>query len=108
MLGSTPAVLGAVLAGGTLAGAAVATLIGRDGRLEAFADRADLIRHLQGAVLMGLGAPLAGGCTVGQGIAGLAGLQLDAASALVGMVLGARLGLHHLETGRLLPWRSPR
>jgi uncharacterized membrane protein YedE/YeeE len=67
-----------------------------------------MVRHLLGAVLMGLGAPLAGGCTVGQGIAGLAALRPDALTAMVGMVLGARLALRQLETGRLLPWREPR
>ena len=44
-------------------------------RLETFSDREDMIRHIQGGVLMGFGGVLALGCTVGQGLTGMSTLR---------------------------------
>lgn len=58
-------------------------------------DRDDLIRHLGGGLLMGIGGVLGLGCTIGQGISGLAVLSLGACLTTSGIVLGARLMLHY-------------
>lgn len=51
--------------------------------------RHDLLRHMLGGTLMGFGAVLATGCTVGQGLSGLAVLSPGAALASAGIVGGA-------------------
>lgn len=89
---------------GTLAGAFAAAAAGGRLRLELFADRGDTLRHLAGAVLMGCGGVLAGGCTIGQGVSGLAALAPTAFVAAATIVGGAVWALKYLETGRLVPW----
>ena len=85
--------------GGVVIGAfAVACRQGRF-QLETFTDRADFLRHLAGAALMGTGGVLAMGCTIGQGVTGLSTLALASPLALAGLILGAMIGLKRLETG---------
>lgn len=48
-------------------------------------------RYIAGAILMGFGAMLAGGCAVGAGISGGAIFALTAWLALLGMWAGAGL-----------------
>lgn len=81
---------------GIVAGSAVAALASGTFRLEGFADRADMLRHLGGASLMGLGGVMAGGCTVGQGLTGAATLGLASLLALGGIVAGAVLAIRLL------------
>lgn len=100
--GSLPG-FGAALALGTVVGAFLAARATGSFRLETFVDGADLRRHLLGGVLMGTGGTLAMGCTVGQGLSGLSTLSFGSFLAVAGIVLGARLALRFLETGRLLP-----
>ncbi len=50
-----------------------------------------MLRNLAGGVLMALGGILAMGCTIGQGMAGLATLSVSSLLAVVAMVLGAWL-----------------
>ncbi len=78
---------------GTVLGALAATLFAREFRWEAFDDHHEMRRHLGGAVLMGLGGVLAGGCTIGQGLAAGSLLALSAPVALASMMLGARIGI---------------
>jgi uncharacterized protein len=56
-------------------------------------------RHLLGAVLMGTGGILAGGCTIGQGLTAGSMLALSWPFAVGGMVIGARLGIALLVEG---------
>lgn len=72
---------------GSLAGA----LIGGDFRIEGFTDGYSMRRYIVGAVLMGFGSMLAGGCAVGAGITGGAIFALTAWITLLGMWLGAGL-----------------
>jgi len=58
-------------------------------RLESFVDRADMIRHMLGAVFMGFGGVLALGCTIGQGITGMSTLALGSLLALVSIIFGS-------------------
>ena len=60
-------------------------------RLEGFSDGRGMRRYLLGAVLMGFGAMLAGGCAVGAGVTGASVFALTAWIVLGGMWLGAGL-----------------
>jgi len=82
---------------GVLAGAFVGALVA--GKLEPTGmQRGDGVRStLVGAVLMGFGAMLAGGCAVGAGLSGGAVFSLTAWTALVAIVAGGALA------DRLLP-----
>ena len=91
--------IGAV--GGVLAGAAATSLARRDWRLEAFDDGREMLRHLGGAALMGMGGVIALGCTIGQGVTGMSTLSISAPLALASIFLGAYFGLKVLVEGSL-------
>ncbi len=95
---------GVALVGGTLLGAAAVAGWRGEARLEACAGRPDLVRHLAGGALMGVGGALALGCSVGQGLTGVATLALGSWLALLAILAGGWWGVKHLETGRLLPF----
>ena len=76
---------------GVFAGAFVGAWIGRDLKLEGFSDGYSMRRYIAGAVLMGFGSMLAGGCAVGAGMTGGAIFALTAWVTLVGMWVGAGL-----------------
>lgn len=92
---------GPALAVGILAGAAVAALVDRSARWEGFDSTPRLVASAAGGVLMGFGGVLAAGCSIGQGLSGLATLAVASLPAAIGMVGGSWLAL------RLLPsaWR---
>lgn len=69
-------------------------------RWEACDDARELGRQLIGASMMGIGAVLAGGCSVGQGLSGFSVLGFAAPVALLSIYIGARLGLHVLIYGQ--------
>ena len=60
---------------------------------EAFVNKADLLRHLGGGCLMGVGAVLAMGCSIGQGLSGMSTFSLASLLACLGMLLGAYAAL---------------
>jgi uncharacterized protein len=86
---------------GVVIGAWVAAKQADTFRWEAFDDHHEMGRHLVGAVLMGIGGILAGGCTIGQGITAGSLLAVTWPVTVLGMVLGARLGLAILVDGAL-------
>jgi hypothetical protein len=88
---------------GTVLGAALASAASGGPRLETFASRDDMLRHLAGGALMGVGGSLAGGCSIGQGVTGVSALSIQALIALAAILLGGGWGVKYLETGRLLP-----
>ena len=55
---------------GAFLGAAVAALLAREWHIQRFTEKTPVERYMAGAVLMGFGAILAGGCAVGSAIAG--------------------------------------
>ena len=77
----------------TFVGSLVGALIGGDFKFEGFKTENKLGHYLTGAVLMGFGAVLAGGCTVGAGMTGGAIFALTAWLTLVSIWLGAALAL---------------
>lgn len=76
---------------GVFAGSAIGALIGREWKLEGFKDGHSMRRYIAGAVFMGFGSMLAGGCAVGAGMTGGAIFAITAWLALVGMWVGAGL-----------------
>lgn len=86
-----PASFGTGLIGGVLIGALVAALLGGGFRWQSFETPAQTGRYLAGAVLMGLGGVLAGGCTVGAGLSGIPTLSIAAILAIGSIVAGGLL-----------------
>ena len=59
----------------------------------------ELKRQMGGAVLMGIGAVLAAGCSVGQGLGAMSVLSVHAPVVAAMIWLGGWLGLRHLIEG---------
>lgn len=76
---------------GVFAGSFIGALVGREFQLEGFKDGYSMRRYIAGAMLMGFGSMLAGGCAVGAGMTGGAVFALTAWLALIGMWAGAGL-----------------
>ena len=74
---------------GVVLGAGVSALIGGQFRLEGFDGESSMRRSMTGAVLMGFGAMLAGGCSIGAGVTGGSIFVGTAWLALFCMWLGA-------------------
>ena len=92
---------GIAVVGGVIAGSFLAALKSGSFRIESFADRNDMLRHLAGAALMGAGGVLALGCTIGQGITGMSTLALGSVAAWISILVGGYLGIKYLEEGSL-------
>ncbi|MEX0305076.1 MAG: YeeE/YedE family protein [Leisingera sp.] len=90
---SIPAGFGPGLFGGVLLGALSAALLSGGFQLQSFESPRQTGRYLTGAVLMGVGGVLAGGCTVGAGLAGIPTLSVAALLALAAIALGG-LGMN--------------
>ena len=86
---SIPANFGVGLIGGVLAGALLSSLASRRFQWQSFESSRQTGRYLSGAVLMGLGGVLAGGCTVGAGLSGIPTLSVAALLALGAIAAGA-------------------
>ena len=84
---------------GVLAGAFIGSLIKGHFRWEACEDPRELKRQILGAAIMGTGAVLALGCTVGQGISAFSLLAYSAPVTFLAIVAGAALGLRQLIEG---------
>ncbi len=89
---------------GVIAGAVIGSVVKGQFRWEACEDARELRRQIVGAALMGVGAGVAGGCTIGQGISAFSVLAFGAPLTLAGIMIGAALGLRQLISG-LLPAR---
>ena len=81
---------------GVIVGAFLASIRHDEFRWEAHDDQREMRRHIAGAVAMGVGGVLAGGCTIGQGLTAGSMLAMSWPLAVGGMALGARLGLYFL------------
>ena len=84
---------------GVLAGAFIGSLIKGHFRWEACEDPRELKRQILGAAFMGIGAVIAFGCTIGQGISAFSVLFYGAPVALASIFVGAAIGLRQLITG---------
>lgn len=89
---------------GSVVGVVLGAFMGNTGlghfRWEACDDARELGRQLVGAAMMGVGAVLAGGCSIGQGLSAFSVLSYSAPVALLSIYAGARIGLHFLIYGQ--------
>ncbi len=99
----TPLGFGVATCLGVIVGAGASALRARRFRIEVFTDRADFLRHLAGASLMGVGGVFALGCSIGQGITGVATLALGSLLTLVSIISGGVIATHYLAEGS---WRA--
>ena len=76
---------------GVFLGSFIGAMVGGDWKLEGFKDGYSMRRYIAGAIFMGFGSMLAGGCAVGAGVTGGAIFALTAWVTLLGMWLGAGL-----------------
>lgn len=84
---------------GVWVGAFVGSLVKGHFRWEACEDPRELRRQIFGAAMMGGGAVLALGCSVGQGLTAMSLLTYGAPITLVSIYAGAALGLRSLIVG---------
>ncbi|WP_226553124.1 YeeE/YedE family protein [Celeribacter naphthalenivorans] len=99
---SIPAGFGTGLIGGVILGALASSLLSDRFRWQSFESPRQTGRYMAGAALMGLGGVLAGGCTVGAGLAGVPSLSLAAILALVSIALGGVLAARIIRDGASL------
>ncbi len=90
---SVGSVLGLML--GAFAGSMIRGLF----RWEACEDPRELGRQVSGAALMGVGGVIAMGCSIGQGVSGIATLAWSGPVTLAAISLGAVVGLRQLIAG---------
>ncbi len=83
-----PWTFGLGLMPGVFLGSLVGALLGRDWKLEGFGPGYSMPRYILGAMFMGFGSMLAGGCAVGAGMTGGAVFALTAWVTLGGMWVG--------------------
>jgi hypothetical protein len=74
---------------GVFLGSLAAALATREFKLQGFEGGTSMLRYIAGAVLMGFGGMLAGGCAVGAGVTGSAIFAITGWIALAAMWLGA-------------------
>ncbi len=89
--------MGSVL--GVILGGAIGSVIQDGFRWEACEDPRELRRQIGGAAAMGLGAVLAAGCSVGQGLSAMSLLSTTAPIVAASIWIGAWIGLRHLIVG---------
>lgn len=94
-----PAGFGPGLIGGVLVGALLTALLRRDFRWQSFDSPHQTGRYMLGASLMGFGGVLAGGCTLGAGLAGISTLGVAAPLALAFIALGGIVAHRLLRDG---------
>lgn len=84
---------------GVWVGAFVGSLIKGHFRWEACEDPRELRRQIFGAALMGVGAVVAIGCSIGQGLSAFSVLAWSAPVTVLAIIAGAALGLRQLIEG---------
>ncbi|WP_299961345.1 YeeE/YedE family protein [uncultured Roseobacter sp.] len=99
-----PLSFGVGLVPGVFAGAALMALASGEARIERFGPDTPMERYLIGAVLMGFGSMLAGGCAVGAGLSGGSIFAVTAWVALLFMWVGAMM-THRLLQVRVSGYR---
>ena len=84
---------------GVIIGAFLGSLFKRHFRWEACDDPRELRRQILGAALMGIGAVVAVGCSVGQCLSAFSVLAFSAPVTLACIMAGAAIGLRQLILG---------
>lgn len=84
---------------GVLLGSFIGSVLKGHFRWEACDDPRELRRQILGAVLMGIGAVIAIGCSIGQGLSAFSVLAYSAPLTLLCIMAGAAIGLRQLILG---------
>ncbi|RMD49916.1 MAG: YeeE/YedE family protein [Alphaproteobacteria bacterium] len=84
---------------GVIAGALIGSIRRGHFRWEACEDPRELRRQIAGSMLMGIGAVVAIGCSIGQGLTAFSTLAWSAPITLGAIFIGAALGLRQLIAG---------
>lgn len=84
---------------GVLIGSCIGSIYKSHFRWEACDDPRELRRQILGAFLMGMGAVIAVGCSVGQGLSAFSLLAFSAPLTLACIMIGAAIGLRQLILG---------
>lgn len=100
---ATVATFGVTLSLGILVGSFVTSKLRGDFKLEAFKTPGELGAHAGGAVLMGFGGITALGCSIGNGVTGVAMLSAGAFIATAGITAGAWLALRRQARAAAAP-----
>jgi uncharacterized membrane protein YedE/YeeE len=87
--------LGIVSVAVVVAGSWLCAVFQHTFRWEGFGGTEDLVNHLVGACLMGMGGVTAMGCTIGQGLSGIATLSATSFVAVLGILAGAVLAFKY-------------
>ena len=88
---------GIATVGGAILGAFLSAILSGRFVITSFSDKADTVRHLLGATMMGIGGVTALGCTIGQCITGMSTLAFGSLLAAIAIVAGGVLGMKYLE-----------
>lgn len=97
---AVPATFGTGLVGGVIIGALIAALIGGRIQWQSFETPAQTGRYVLGGVLMGAGGVLAGGCTIGAGLAGVPTLSVAALLAILSITAGGKMAARVTEKSK--------
>ena len=82
---------GVVALASVIFGSFVYSISSKNFRIEWFLSKQDFMRHIVGAVLIGIGGVLALGCTIGQGVTGISTLAIGSFITLIFIILGAAI-----------------
>ena len=82
---------GVVALASVIFGSFVYSISSKNFRIEWFLSKQDFMRHIIGAVLIGIGGVLALGCTIGQGVTGISTLAIGSFITLIFIILGAAI-----------------
>ena len=94
-----PLTFGTGAVAGVVLGSVAGSLFKRQFRWEACEDPRELRRQIAGAALIGAGAVIALGCTIGQGMSAFSVLSYSAPITFLSIIAGAAFGLRQLISG---------
>jgi uncharacterized protein len=100
---ATVATFGVLLTLGVLTGSFASAKLRGEFKLQSFGSPRELLSYFAGSVLMGFGGVTALGCSIGQGLTGLAMLSLGAVFAVTGIVVGAVLAIRWRDRSAFKP-----
>ena len=87
--------LGIVTVPGVMIGSCLVAVLSGTFRWEGFRGTEDMVNHMLGGALMGIGGVMALGCTIGQGLSGVSTLSVGSLMAFASLIVGAVLGLRY-------------
>ena len=100
---AVPANFGIGFIGGVLGGSFLSAALRGELQLQSFETPAQTLRYGLGGALMGVGGVIAGGCTVGAGLSGVATGSVAAMLALASIAVGAWVAGNAVEQGQAVP-----